>query len=311
MHGMAGYTKLWSDIVNSTIWREEMHVKIVWITMLALSDQNGLVMASVPGLADASRVSLDECVDALDRLKSPDKWSRTKEHEGRRAEDVEGGWLLLNHEKHRSRIDSEKRKEQVREAVRRHRQKAKEAKAITVIKGNHGKPRKSHTDTDTDTDTDTEAVKTTGSVGQADSDPSPEPTETPVKVKRKRGARIDPEAFPKAVMEDAELFKWAATKGVTKAEVLNELETFTRYWAGRVATATKLDWRGTFQNRIQDQVKSGYIGPDSKARKRPPAGSRMETPDDRMVRHREMSERAAQRDADKAARLAAKDVEDG
>lgn len=62
---VTGFTKLFSTIVHSTVWREDMHVKVVWVTMLALADRNGEVQASLPGLADAARVSLRQCTDAL------------------------------------------------------------------------------------------------------------------------------------------------------------------------------------------------------------------------------------------------------
>ena len=146
---MAGYTKLWSDIVHSTIWREEAHVRLVWITMLAISDRNGYVGASLPGLADAARVTVDECRQALERLSAPDPDSRTKEHEGRRVADADGGWTILNYLYHREREAGERRKVQVREAVRRHRAKNKppsDVIAYSDFKGesNHGKPMQRH-----------------------------------------------------------------------------------------------------------------------------------------------------------------------
>ena len=81
---MAGYTKLFSSIVLSTVWREPNHVRIVWITMLALAEADGYVGAAVPGLADAARVSIPECLEALASFLAPDEYSRSKEHEGRR-----------------------------------------------------------------------------------------------------------------------------------------------------------------------------------------------------------------------------------
>jgi hypothetical protein len=82
---MAGFAKLFSSIVHSTIWREDDHVRIVWITMLALANKHGVVEASVPGLADASRVSLEQCEEALKKLESPDQYSRSQDFEGRRV----------------------------------------------------------------------------------------------------------------------------------------------------------------------------------------------------------------------------------
>ena len=44
------YTKLFSEIVTSTIWSEDDKTRILWITMLATSDQHGEVMAKLAGL---------------------------------------------------------------------------------------------------------------------------------------------------------------------------------------------------------------------------------------------------------------------
>lgn len=119
---MAGYTKLFSDIVMSTIWREDDKTRLVWITMLATADALGRVNASVPGLADAARVSVDECRKALAKLSAPDPDSRTKENEGRRIREISGGWLILNYMKYRERRDPEKRREQNRVAQHKYRQ---------------------------------------------------------------------------------------------------------------------------------------------------------------------------------------------
>lgn len=120
---MAFFVKLFSGLVQSTVWREELHVKVVWITLLALCDPRGEVSASIPGLASSSGVSLDQCLDALRRLQSPDEWSRTKEHEGRRIEEIDGGWRVINYLKYRHMRDDDRRKDQVREATRRWREK--------------------------------------------------------------------------------------------------------------------------------------------------------------------------------------------
>ncbi len=100
--------------------------------MLALADRFGYVGASVPGLADASRVTLEECEDALRRFQEPDRYSRSQEHEGRRISTVDRGWQLLNHEKFREARNSDERREQNRLAQQRHRQK--------VADSHHSKP---------------------------------------------------------------------------------------------------------------------------------------------------------------------------
>ena len=123
-HMNGGYTKLFSSIVASTIWREPDHVRLVWITMLAISDGCGQVHASVPGLADLARVSIEHCEDALSRLSAPDEYSRTKDHEGRRIEEIDGGWLILNYVKHRLSGTQDHRREYMREYMQQRRKQS-------------------------------------------------------------------------------------------------------------------------------------------------------------------------------------------
>ena len=111
---MEGYAKLWSSIIHSTIWCESDHVRVLWITLLALADAEGYVGASIPGLASAAKIPLKSCESGLKKLEAPDQYSRTKDHEGRRIESVDGGWLILNYSKHRNEHDSVERKRQGR-----------------------------------------------------------------------------------------------------------------------------------------------------------------------------------------------------
>jgi hypothetical protein len=108
---MSGYTKLFRSLVTSTIWREDLQTKVVWITMLALADKHGVVEASVPGLADMARISVEACREALGVLLSPDPDSRTQDFEGRRIAPVDGGWRILNYVKYREKMRSAERAE--------------------------------------------------------------------------------------------------------------------------------------------------------------------------------------------------------
>lgn len=116
-----GFTKLCSTIITSSVWSEDYATRIVWIAMLAMADAKGHVNASLPGLARAANVSLDECEKAIALLSSPDKYSRTPDHEGRRIEAEAGGWLILNHQKYRGVRDEEARKEYQRDWDRENR----------------------------------------------------------------------------------------------------------------------------------------------------------------------------------------------
>jgi len=119
------YTKLFSSITESTIWSEPAGTRLVWITLLAKCNRHGEVFGSVPGLARLANVTLDECVKALDTFRSPDRWSRTPDNDGRRIEDIEGGWRLLNHAKFdrmRSEAEAaERERERKRQWDREHR----------------------------------------------------------------------------------------------------------------------------------------------------------------------------------------------
>lgn len=119
------YTKLFSSIVASTIWQESKETKILWITMLAVKNQWGIVEASVPGLAKFAGLTLQETEKALAELQSPDPYSRTKDNDGRRIYECDGGWRVLNHEKYRAMESSETRREQMRVAQAKFRNKHK------------------------------------------------------------------------------------------------------------------------------------------------------------------------------------------
>jgi hypothetical protein len=158
---MAGYAKVFSDIIYSTVWREDVYTKIIWITMLVMADRHGLVMSSIPGLADAAKVSLDQCLSAIEVLSSPDKYSRTKEFDGRRISEVDGGWLLLNYEKFRSRKDDEEQRIRTAERVRRHRQKLADSIKTDSVTSNASVTRRNpiaEADTDADTNAESEAT---------------------------------------------------------------------------------------------------------------------------------------------------------
>lgn len=139
------FVKLDQGILLSSIWSEAPEVRVVWITLLALADQNGMVAASATGIAKMAGMPLDTVCSALELFQAPDPHSRTPDDEGRRLARVDGGYVLLNYAKYRDAKDIETRREQVREAVRRHREKFCNQPVIT---GNHGKPLRSRSEAD-------------------------------------------------------------------------------------------------------------------------------------------------------------------
>lgn len=137
---MNGYTKLFSSIVTSTIWREPKETKILWITMLALADKYGAVEGSIPGLADMARLTIPETQVALEVLHDPDEFSRTTDHEGRRVKTIDGGWQILNHGKYREKMNADER----REYLRIKQQESRERKANMSKPVNNSQPPSTH-----------------------------------------------------------------------------------------------------------------------------------------------------------------------
>ena len=119
---MAGYTKLFSSILASSVWNEPDHVRLVWITLLCMCDKRGIVDASVGGISHQARVSRNNTKLALDALMSPDPDSKNPEHDGRRIEArPSGGYIILNYLNYRDGVIEGPEAESNRERQARYR----------------------------------------------------------------------------------------------------------------------------------------------------------------------------------------------
>ena len=119
------YTKLFDTIISSSIWSEDDKTRILWVTMLAMADKNGEVHASIPGLARLAGISVSDTEKAMAKFLSPDKHSRTKDLDGRRVAEIEGGWDLINHAKYRRMASKEEQAEKNAERQARWRSRNK------------------------------------------------------------------------------------------------------------------------------------------------------------------------------------------
>jgi hypothetical protein len=70
-----------------------------------------------------ARLTVEDTAAALAKLEGPDTYSRTQDHEGRRIEKVDGGWIVLNHSNYRDRDRIERRREYHAEYMREKRRK--------------------------------------------------------------------------------------------------------------------------------------------------------------------------------------------
>lgn len=116
------YNKLFTKILDSSIWLQPTPTRIVWLTFIATMDETGFVQfAGVGNVAHRALVTLEEAQAAITCLEGPDPESSDPEHDGRRVERVPGGWMVLNSEKHRGMVTKAISREKTRERVRKHR----------------------------------------------------------------------------------------------------------------------------------------------------------------------------------------------
>jgi hypothetical protein len=150
-----GFSKLHSSLVNSSLWTQPDSTRILFITLLALSDRSGMVYGSREGISRIANVAPDDIDEAWSSLMSPDPDSsdrlRNPENEGRRIEEVPGGFRLLNYPYYRGLRNEDDRREQNREAQERFRKKAaisqRQPRSATVSPDN---PPSSHAEADAD-----------------------------------------------------------------------------------------------------------------------------------------------------------------
>jgi hypothetical protein len=122
------YNKLFTKILDSSIWLESAPTRLVWLTMIAAMDETGFALfASIPNLAHRARVTPEEAEAAVKCLESPDQNSSDPENEGRRIERVPGGWMILNAPKYRDLVTKAVIREQTRARVQRFREEKRNA----------------------------------------------------------------------------------------------------------------------------------------------------------------------------------------
>lgn len=114
------YVKLFSSILDSSVWSEDAPTRIMWITMLAMADPEGVVLASLDGLAHRARLEPVDAERALTRLEGPDPNTRDGT-DGRRVERIVGGWQIFNYQHYREI----RTVTQLRAAARQRRHRAK------------------------------------------------------------------------------------------------------------------------------------------------------------------------------------------
>lgn len=166
-----GFTKLFDGLTESTVWVEPYPTRVLWVAMLSWADQLGRVQGTIPGIARRAGITLEECEAAVQSFMSPDRYSRTPDHEGRRIEKIDGGWRLLNHAKYRGmRDDAERKRYQadwVAEKRRREREIRRQHKS-TKVDSRQCRPKSTQAEAEAEAERSSEAKASDASVTPTD-----------------------------------------------------------------------------------------------------------------------------------------------
>lgn len=131
---MNGFALLWSKILDSSLWiTGSKETRLLWVAMLAMKDWEGKIQASIVGLADRAKISLDECKSSLEELMSPDPNDTSGVDEGRRIRQIPGGWQIINHDLYRFSTEAKRETWRAQQAAYRAKKKgAKRQKKVSA-----------------------------------------------------------------------------------------------------------------------------------------------------------------------------------
>lgn len=124
------FIKLSCDITKSTIWTEDDSTFRIWIWMMAEADRDGVVQATIPGIALGCRKTITEVETALEKFEQPDPYSSNPANEGRRIAKIARGWRLLNYTDHRDRRGGDENWQ--KERHRKNQQAYRDRRTVTV-----------------------------------------------------------------------------------------------------------------------------------------------------------------------------------
>lgn len=250
------YAKLFSTLTSSSIWAEPHHVRICWITMLAMANRYGAVEASVLGLAHMARITVAECEASLQCFLSPDPYSRTKDHDGRRIEEIPGGWRLLNYEQHRSREAEDAKRERQRNWIRDKRARLQEDAEMSTQKVDKTTVVDAKVDSRRQAEAEAEAVN-------QKQHPSDVSSASPDEQPALPGLELEPEQPPIPVDALVALYNSRCGALLPKCEKVRKSTSVcikARWSEPRLRERMSLEWWGRFFDRVlKSQLLTGQV----------------------------------------------------
>lgn len=197
------FVKLYTKVLDSSIWvNEDATTRLLWITMLAMSDSDGYVRAPLVGIAARARISLADAERGMERLTSPDAHSSSSDHEGRRVEsNGPGCWLVLNRRKYWDLRTKEQADNAARQASFQAKRRAAKASGAVSSNATNGDNARSRTEGELDREREGDQEPPTVVEGFALRPPVPPPKVKPTKAKRPP---------PGSALEQCDDQEWAA-----------------------------------------------------------------------------------------------------
>lgn len=183
--------KLYTKVLDSSIWvNEDATTRLLWITMLAMSDSDGYVRAPLVGIAARARISLADAERGMERLTSPDLHSSSSDHEGRRVEsNGPGCWLVLNRRKYWDLRTKEQADNAARQASFQAKRRAAKASVAVSSNTNNGYNARSRTEGEGDRDREQEGEQEASPTGKAEGFALRPPVVKPAKPPSTRAAK--------------------------------------------------------------------------------------------------------------------------
>lgn len=120
------FAPIWSSIVDSSLWLEDDWVIKIFITMVVKKDYDHIYRFNTFNLAQQSKKTEQQVLDALKILSSPDR-HRVEDtvNEGRRIKAHEEGWEIVNGDKYQKMMQREAKRARDRKSQQKWRDNQK------------------------------------------------------------------------------------------------------------------------------------------------------------------------------------------
>lgn len=150
------YGKIFASMYDGSLYGNWQAI-VTFQQMIVLCGPDGVVDMTPQALAARTSIPLEIIKAGLEALESPDQYSRTPDHDGRRIERLDEhrpwGWRIVNYRKYRSLVDAETVREQnrIRQQRKRERDSNDASRSVTVVTPSNAKSRQAEAEAEVNT----------------------------------------------------------------------------------------------------------------------------------------------------------------